>query len=445
MTAAQEFKRVFTPKHLRRIYEERIRFRASVGMDNILPKAFEEKATEHIRLISKKALAGNYRFTRYREVLISKGKSKSPRVISIPTVRDKLALAAYHMFLKETFNDTVNEPLLHTIIEEIAQCIHSGRYNAFVKADIQKFYASIDHTVLLKKIRKKVRKTEALTFLINALTTQTIPRGEPAPKDDPRDRGVPEGLSISNILADIYLSDLPDVIYSAYSGVKAFRYVDDVLILCKTEQAESIKLWLTDMMESRYKLSVNQDKTTCGELAQGVPFLGYVFSDRQISIRSAAKQRLENALENLFRERVKKKEPISEELFVWRLNLKISGCILEGKKYGWMFYYSQMTDLKILFHLDWLVTRFFARFKLKKPAGIKTFVRTYHEITKNVSESTYLINTDRYSNDQKRKVLLDIYGRRSVETLDDAVIDQLFRGVMFKETQDLEHDIQAFS
>ena len=104
-----------------------------------------------------------------------------------------------------------------------------------------------------------------------------------------------------------------------------------------------------------------------------------------------------------------------------------------------------MSDLKILFQLDWLIQRFFKRFKIDQPDSIKSFVRTYHEITKNVSHSTYLINADLYSWEEKRKILSGIYSQKSVNTMDDDMIESLFKEAMFKEIQRLEHDIQNFS
>ena len=44
---------------LNQIYEEKIQYRASAGMDNITPKGFEAHLTENIQIISKKVLAGH--------------------------------------------------------------------------------------------------------------------------------------------------------------------------------------------------------------------------------------------------------------------------------------------------------------------------------------------------------------------------------------------------
>ena len=169
-----------------------------------------------------------------------------------------------------------------------------------------------------------------------------------------------------------------------------------------TGAAELFRFWvfpdctfLDISIVQEFALEANPQKTVSGKLKEGVPFLGYVFYDNKISIRPAAKQKIESSLEELFRKR--KNQVIPQALFIWRLNLRISGCILESKKYGWLFYYSQMSDLTILFQLDWLIQRLFKRFKIDQPDSIKSFVRTYHEITKNVSHSTYLINADLYS------------------------------------------------
>lgn len=135
MNAARYFLRYFSPKHLRHIYSDRVKYRATVGMDRTTPQAFEDKLDENVQLISQKVLSGKYRFTRYREVLISKGRGKEPRVISIPTIRDKLALSAYHQFLQSAFADTVQEPLLHTIVGDLTQKVLSGRFGGYVKID----------------------------------------------------------------------------------------------------------------------------------------------------------------------------------------------------------------------------------------------------------------------------------------------------------------------
>ena len=411
-------------------------------MDRVVPASFEEKLDDNVELVSRKVLSGKYKFTHYREILISKGRDKSPRVISIPTIRDKLALAAFHAVLQGVYSAIIEEPLLHTIVSDIAAEISSGKYSSFVKIDITRFYASIDHEILLKKVRRKIRKKEACDFLRNAISTATVPPNVKIPKETTNEKGVPEGLSISNILADIYLSELKDKLRSRYS-MAYFRYVDDILILCNAENAETIKNEAVYILRQEFALDAHEEKTLCGSLKDGVPYLGYVFYHDRIGVRPVAIQRIENSIEVLFR--LRSRHAISRGLFEWRLNLKIAGCIYEHKKYGWLFYYSQLTDLKELYHLDWFVERLFNRFGFEKPAELMRFVRVYHEITKNVSRSRYLINADRYSVDEKKKIINSVYSNKSILLDNEEQINKLFRKIMFREIQKLEHDIQNFS
>lgn len=442
MNAARYFRRYFSSNRLKNIYSDKIKYRATVGMGRITPAAFENKLDENVRLISQKVLSGKYKFTRYREVLISKGRGKEPRVISIPTIRDKLALSAYHQFLQSSFGATIQEPLLHTIVGDITQEVLSGRFNGYVKIDITHFYASIDHRLLLKKVKKKIRKAEAIHFLEEAVSTETIARVGSAPQRGKNNCGVPEGLSISNILADIYLSDFKERVCSSYN-VCFYRYVDDILILCNSSEAGEIKNFCVETLKTDYILDANEKKTMFGEIVNGVPFLGYMFFDSKVGIRPSAEEKLEDSIEELFR--LRKKQTISPQVFIWRLNLRITGCILDSQKYGWLFYYSQLTDLSILFHLDWFVGHLFSRYGFDRPKDIKRFIRSYHEITKNISRSSYIINADRYSFEEKAEILSEIYNQRNFNKNDARTVDSLFKATMFKEVQRLEYDIQNFS
>lgn len=169
----------------------------------------------------------------------------------------------------------------------------------------------------------------------------------------------------------------------------------------------------------------------------------HMFFDSKVGIRPSAEEKLEDSIEELFR--LRKKQTISPQVFIWRLNLRITGCILDSQKYGWLFYYSQLTDLSILFHLDWFVGHLFSRYGFDRPKDIKRFIRSYHEITKNISRSSYIINADRYSFEEKAEILSEIYNQRNFNKNDARTVDSLFKATMFKEVQRLEYDIQNFS
>ena len=430
----------FSEENIANIYHSKIIHRASVGMDRIIPDVFDRNLSSNISIISRKVKAGTYKFTRYRQILISKGRDSNPRVISIPTIRDKLTLACLHSLLQDTFKNEIEDPLLHTLIDRITKEVQSKQYDSYVKVDIHRFYSSIEHAPLFSKLERKITDQRTLDLLESAISTATFPANGKIDRESRNLIGVPEGLSISNILANIYLSDLKQIMSLRYS-ISYFRYVDDILILCKTSDAENIQNDITALISTIYKLQINQEKTKHGLLSDGVQFLGYEFFDNRICVKPAVIQKIENALEDLFR--LRSRSAIGEKLFIWRLNLKITGCIYEGQKYGWLFYYSQLNDLSILYHLDWYVQKLLERFKINSDFKLKHFVRTYFEINKNVSHSTYLLNVDLYDLDDKKKIIATVLQDDNKVPTNPEQVEKLFKEIMFKEIQKLEHDAYA--
>ncbi|HFT7187720.1 TPA: hypothetical protein ACGRRN_000126 [Enterobacter ludwigii] len=92
--AARAFKKCFSEKYLRSLYFDKIKETGAIGIDRVRPGSFEKECAKEVALISRKVFNGSYKFTAYKEKLISKGAHSFPRQISIPTVRDRITLRA---------------------------------------------------------------------------------------------------------------------------------------------------------------------------------------------------------------------------------------------------------------------------------------------------------------------------------------------------------------
>ncbi|WP_254844808.1 reverse transcriptase domain-containing protein, partial [Dickeya dadantii] len=79
-------------------------------------------------------------------------------------------------------------------------------FNSFIKFDVANFYPSIDHVKLISRLRKNIRDERVLKLIESAIKSPTVSKA--SKKDKPSALGVPQGLSISNILATIYLSNI---------------------------------------------------------------------------------------------------------------------------------------------------------------------------------------------------------------------------------------------
>lgn len=422
-------------------YYYKIRPKAIAGLDKIDKYKFDEIKDKEFEIIEKKVLNGEYHFTRYKKILINKGENKYPRVINIPTIRDKIVLAVLNDCLNKIYNKKNCSQLPHLIIDDIKSEVDSNKYDYFIKYDIKTFYTSINHDILMRKIRYKIRNKNILHLISSAITNDgLIFPIKKSFKKEKRIRGVPEGLSISNSLANIYLMSL-DKKMKSIPKIKYFRYVDDIIILCNKNIKYDIDLIIKKEVSYKLKLEFNK-KCIQGSLSEnGFEYLGYYFKNQLLSVRESSRLKLENSIESLL-SKYKFAETKNEELLLWKINLKISGCIYKNKKYGWIFFYSQINDMKLLAQLDWFVLKLLKRQKINiKP---KKFKKTYYEIRNNLHNTKYIIKLDDYTFEDKKYLLEKIY-KRNIGNLDEKQINDIFENIIFKDIASLEEDIQHFS
>lgn len=436
MKAAQAWKKLFNHKHIKEHYYEKLSNKTSVGLDKITPEKFESALDDNIDLICRKTNNHTYTFTRYKQLLFIKNAKKPPRAVSVPTVRDKLTLSVLNELVVEVFGDSCKTRLPQLIINEIS--CELCKYDMFIKLDIKSFYASIDQNILLSKVKKKIRKSEIIDLIKKAIQTESLA----LPVTDVKNKeivsiGVPEGLPISNALANIYLAEL-DKKYKSNTEIQYWRFVDDILILTKKENFEKIRREISNDI-NKYNLSLNEKKDE-GTICSGFEYLGYKISDVTISVRKKSILRIEQSIEEL----LGAAKPENYGYIEWKLNNKITGFVMDTNKYGWLFFFSQINDLNLLFHLDCLIEKMLIRYDLKEKIHQKRFVRSYHEMKQSLHETKYIPNFDTFTLQQKRNVLKKVYGE-TVDFWNDKTIEQRFCLVMSREIRDVERDVQNFS
>lgn len=436
MKAAEAWKKLFQRDHIKEHYYEKIASKTSVGLDKITVDKFESDIDNNVEIIYRKAHNKTYNFTRYKQLLFLKGAKKPPRSVSVPTVRDKLTLSVLNELIVSVYGDDCKTRLPQLIINEIFSEV--DHYEMFIKLDIKSFYASINQDKLVRKVKHRIRKPEILHLIESAIQTESllIPIKE-IKKKEARTLGIPEGLPISNALANIYLFDL-DEKYRSNTNIKYWRFVDDILILLNKKDFSKIKKDIADDIE-KLKLSFN-DKADEGKITDGFEYLGYRISSDLISVRKSSILKIEQSIQELFG--AVKDDNL--KYIEWKLNNKITGFILDTNKYGWLFFYSQITDLNLLFHLDDLVQKFVVRYKLTGKIKCKKFVRAYHEMRQALHETQYIPNFDDYSIEQKREILVAVYGEEAYSWNEKSVI-QRFNLIMSREIRDIERDIENFS
>jgi len=452
----QYIKESLKPENIIAVFNNYIIKHNIIGIDKINNNSFWKDIADHANHISKSI--NNYNFSPYLEKLLLKGRNKLPRIISIPTIKDRIILYILKELLHKVFHGSVSRQLVNNKIKEISKIILKNEAKKVIKIDLKGFYDSINQEILLDKIRKKINSNLFLSLLDNAITNPTVPKNYIRDEKENYFQylGIPQGLAISNILADIFLKEFDDSVINYCNYY--YRYVDDILIFCTEENYKEIKRKVTNDLQ-RLGLEINDKKTKIYEITDEFIFLGYKIKQQSITVKNESLQKHINSLfalftnyKNLFEKKVEREEWLTNELLENRLesdiNEKITGAISEKKKYGWLFYYNVINDMSLLYKLNKILHDAMRRIlpsNIISKLKIKSYVRAYHEI-KNNPKGGYIENYDLYDTIIKRLNYLVFRGYINKEgQYSEEEIDYKFKIVREGNISRMQRDIGSLS
>lgn len=456
MIASRSFKKKYTVRNLRSIYQNKIKESGAIGIDRVRPSNLEKTIEEEIKLISDRVNCGTYKFTPYKEKLISKGATSNPRQISIPTARDRITLRALCECLSDIFPEA-RLKLPHTVINSLKIALHSGRFDEYVKIDLKSFYPSIEHSLIEKSIKNKIRRPEARALIMSALSVPTVNEFKGRKGALPNSKGVPQGLSISNILAEISLSKF-DKTLSSETNIWFKRYVDDILILTPHGLGRHVANKVISELESiglkPHPLDEEKSKSVVGVIGTPFSFLGYQIVGQDLLIKQDSIFKFESSLAKIFtayrhalaQARSKRDKERAISYCQWKLNLRITGCIFDGKRLGWVSYFSQISSTAQLRAVNHTVANLIERFKLTDDIKAKSLIKTYYELRRGTLDTfKYIPNFDNLDITQKRELVSIWIGRDKASKLNSYEIEKKFNYKMATAAKELEEDISGLS
>ncbi|TDQ22667.1 reverse transcriptase/maturase family protein [Tenacibaculum caenipelagi] len=445
----------FSEETLSILYEKKYKDSKSKGLDKINCLNFN-KGNE-LAIIHRKVIDSSYEFTPYLEVLKLKGRFKLPRLISVPTLRDRVTLLALKEYLHNKFPESVNRKLPNHYIKDLKHFLNASNSKEnihYIKLDIKNFYDRINRTILINILKEKKVDNTLIELIKKTISTPTIPASTKKNNYNGflTNKGIPQGLAISNILAQIYLHEFDKDIKKRNFFYQ--RYVDDIIIL---NQGEITKYRNNNIEKSLNKLDLelNEEKTERNSLKKEFNFLSYSIGIKSISI---AENNIEKFIKRIagkftwFRNNLNnpslrpnwiKTEERLVEIFIEELNDSITGIISKDKNYGWLFYFSEMTDISLLFKLDKIIQSFFLSEKYFKtiPKNLKKLVRTYYVISYDKNKN-YISNYDNYNSIKRKRDFLTFRGKLNPDIhYEDEEIKKMFEKYQNKQLQNVEKDI----
>src|SRR5690606_30441268 len=125
----------------------------------------------------------------------------------------------------------------------------------------------------------------------------------------------------------------------------------------------------------------------------------------------------------------------------WKLNLRITGCIFEGKRLGWVAYFSQITTTAQLRSVNHTIRKLSDRFCPRGEVRPKSLIKTFYELQRGTTGNhRYIPNLDELDIGQKREVLAIWLGAEA-QALSDSEVERRFAIKVSKAVRELEEDI----
>lgn len=135
-----------------------------------------------------------------------------------------------------------------------------------LKADIEHYFASVDHEVLMGIIGKRIKDEKIMQLVGKILDNNNSKRCG---------KGMPIGNLTSQLFANVYLNELDCFIKHKLRAKYYMRYMDDFVLMDKSgDKLLDWKYRINDFLKT-IKLELHAEKSRMFPLHEGIGFLGY--------------------------------------------------------------------------------------------------------------------------------------------------------------------------
>lgn len=210
------------------------------GIDGVTVEQFGQDRKNNLYRLWNRMSSGSYFPSPVRMVEIPKDGGRGVRVLGVPTVADRIAQTVAVAYL-----EPIVEPLFHadsygyrpgrSPLDAVATCrARCWTHRWVLDLDIEGFFDNLDHDLILKAVAYHTTEKWLLLYVQRWLSA---PLAQPDGTLVGRDRGSPQGASISPLLANLFMHYAFDTwMAREFPDVPFERFVDDVIVHCVSQQ-----------------------------------------------------------------------------------------------------------------------------------------------------------------------------------------------------------------
>jgi retron-type reverse transcriptase len=158
-----------------------------------------------------------------------------------------------------------------------------------LKCDVRKFFASIDHKVLLNILKYHNLDKDTLWLIERVIESFETTAG----------KGLPLGNLTSQLLVNIYMNEFDQYVKHRLKAKYYIRYADDFVVMSRDKRyLEDLLIQIKFFLKDNLLLDLHPDKVFIKTLSSGVDFLGWVHFPKHRVLRTVTKRRMLKNLEN---------------------------------------------------------------------------------------------------------------------------------------------------
>lgn len=295
---------VLDADNLKRAYKAVARNAGAPGIDGISTDDLKNYLAANWITVRRELLAGTYKPKPIKRVEIPKPNG-GLRKLGIPTVLDRFIQQAVMQVLQRQWDPTFSEHSYgfrparsaHQAVRQAQEYIASG-LTFVVDIDLEKFFDTVNHDVLMSRVAKRVTDKRVLRLLRAYLNAGVLENGLVKPAD----AGVPQGGPLSPLLSNLLLDELDRELEKR--KLKFVRYADDCNIYVASERAGlRVMNSISEFLSKRLRLTVNKEKSGVGKPPTR-KFLGFSFTKQaepRICLAEQSVERLKRRIRELTR------------------------------------------------------------------------------------------------------------------------------------------------
>lgn len=166
--------------------------------------------------------------------------------------------------------------------------------NVFIlKCDIQKFFDSVDHNILIRILRERIKDEKLMNLLIEVIDSFDGSQSNLFER-----KGLPIGNLTSQLFANVYMDKFDQYMKHILKVKYYARYTDDFVVISDNKDyLLSLITTISLFLSHELKLTIHPKKIEIRKYSQGVDFLGYVVFPYHTQVRKRTLRRVRRKLD----------------------------------------------------------------------------------------------------------------------------------------------------